>query len=321
MDLDTDAKKNCVAGVDIGGTNTQIGIVDEADNIISRGHIPTEGEITEYLTRLNDKILEMEREVGISAGSLPVGIAVPCANSVTGCIEGATDLPWKGNVAIIKLMKGISRRDVFIGNDANAAAMGEGRYGAARGLKNYIVITLGTGVGSGVVCDGRLLLGRRGLAGELGHVIVDPQGRKCSCGRRGCLQTLCGAGGVVRTMTELLETNTDVASELRGLSKEELTARRIAEAADAGDEAARECYRLTGEALGKACGNFAAFTDPEAFILFGGVARASHLMMPAIKRGFEENVLFLYDNVDIKVSALPDSDAAILGAAALVAES
>lgn len=305
-------------GIDIGGTNTVIGIVTPEGKIIAKGDIRTVGHdsIEGYIKALKDKFNDIS-PAGLRLRG--VGIGAPCSNMTTGCIEGATDLPWHGTVPMAQLVSEAFGVPAAITNDANAAAAGEMEFGVARGLRNFIMLTLGTGVGAGVVCDGRVLSGSRGFAGELGHVTLGhPYDRKCTCGRRGCLQMYCSGGGIVATTREMLA-DKSVRSVLRAINLKDLTARDVMTAARGGDPAALEVYRLTGQVLGEAVANFLAFSDPEAVVLFGGVAKAADLLTVPMQKAMEENTLFLYRNrVKILLSTLPDADAAILGAAALI---
>jgi glucokinase len=248
-----------------------------------------------------------------------MGIGAPNANYYTGTIDNAANLEWKGIVPIAKLFSDALGVPVRVTNDANAAAMGEMTYGAARGMKNFIMITLGTGVGSGIVCDGRVIYGSDGFAGELGHVIVDrsENARPCGCGRKGCLETYCSATGVARTARYLLETSPEQ-SLLRKLNVDEITSFDVYQAAEAGDKLALEIFEETGKRLGAACADFAAFSSPEAFIFFGGLTKAGDYIMDPIKRAYDENVLFVYkDKAKLLVSTLNGSEAAVLGASAL----
>ncbi|MDE6077415.1 MAG: ROK family protein, partial [Muribaculaceae bacterium] len=247
-----------------------------------------------------------------------MGIGAPCANAITAAIEAATDLPWPSPIPIGTMMQARLRMPVTVTNDANAAAIGEMMYGAAAGLKNFIVLTLGTGVGAGVVCDGHLLSGTRGFAGELGHVTFPfAAGRPCGCGRTGCLQTVASAKGILATTRHLLDVSSEQSS-LRNIPDDRLTAKLVCEAARQGDALAKEIYTYTGHCLGLAAAEFAAFTDPEAIILFGGVANAGDLLLEPMAEAFREHALHLYrDRVRFLISGLNGADAAILGAASL----
>lgn len=305
-------------GIDIGGTNTVLGLVDEYGRIAGKCSVPTLGhcDIDDYIDSLAKACDSMMPDDGRLLG---IGVGAPCANRETGCIEGATDLPWHGVVPLANMISKRFGASVVISNDANAAAAGEMMFGAAKGIRNFIMLTLGTGVGGGVVCDGNVLSGSRGFAGELGHVTLGKgYDRLCSCGRKGCLQMYCNGRGIVATALELLS-DSDAPSSLREIDSDALTAADVMHAARAGDAIALEVYRLTGRVLGEAAANFLALSDPEAIVLFGGVAKAGDLLTVPMREAMEENALFLYrDRVKILVSTLPDADAAVLGAAALV---
>lgn len=313
-------EKNYVIGIDLGGTNTEFAVVNARGEIVDRDSIPTVGhsDIYEYISRLKIGVDALVKRTGTRGCLRAIGVGAPCANRYTGCIEAATDLPWPSPIPLASLLEQAFSLPASITNDANAAAAGEMAYGRARGLKNFIMITLGTGVGSGIVCDGHLLSGTRGFAGELGHVLVKGRGnRLCGCGRYDCLETYCSAKGVVRTAREMLEMSNE-ASELRDIPDGSLTAKVICDAARRGDKIAKEVYDFTGRMLGEACANFAAYTDPEAFILFGGVAKAGDLITKPMREAMEENMLHLYkDRVEILFSSLSDAEAALLGASAL----
>ncbi len=312
--------KPYVVGIDIGGTNTVFGIVDARGNVIASNSIKTgkhaniEDYIEELKTALN-KLIEAHDAKDKIHG---IGVGAPNSNYFTGTIEYATNLPWKGVVPLAKLLTEAFGVPVAVTNDANAAAIGEMTYGAARGMKDFIMITLGTGVGSGIVVNGQLVYGHDGFAGELGHVIVKPSnGRMCGCGRTGCLETYCSATGVARTAREFLEIRTDP-SRLRDLPIEEITSKDVYYAAIAGDKLAREIFQYTGEIMGRAFANFVAFSSPEAIILFGGLARAGELLMKPIKESMDRNMLNMFKGkTKLLLSELKESDAAVLGASAL----
>lgn len=312
--------KPYVVGIDIGGTNTVFGIVDARGNVIASNSIKTgkhaniEDYIAELKTALN-KLIEAHDAKDKIHG---IGVGAPNSNYFTGTIEYATNLPWKGVVPLAKLLTEAFGVPVAVTNDANAAAIGEMTYGAARGMKDFIMITLGTGVGSGIVVNGQLVYGHDGFAGELGHVIVKPSnGRMCGCGRTGCLETYCSATGVARTAREFLEIRTD-SSRLRDLPIEEITSKDVYDAAIAGDKLAREIFQYTGEIMGRAFANFVAFSSPEAIILFGGLARAGELLMKPIKESMDRNMLNMFKGkTKLLLSELKESDAAVLGASAL----
>lgn len=312
--------KPYVVGIDIGGTNTVFGIVDARGNVIASNSIKTgkHANIEDYIAELKvalNKLIEAHDAKDKIHG---IGVGAPNSNYFTGTIEYATNLPWKGVVPLAKLLTEAFGVPVAVTNDANAAAIGEMTYGAARGMKDFIMITLGTGVGSGIVVNGQLVYGHDGFAGELGHVIVKPSnGRMCGCGRTGCLETYCSATGVARTAREFLEIRTDP-SRLRDLPIEEITSKDLYDAAIAGDKLAREIFQYTGEIMGRAFANFVAFSSPEAIILFGGLARAGELLMKPIKESMDRNMLNMFKGkTKLLLSELKESDAAVLGASAL----
>ena len=314
-------EKPSVIGLDMGGTNSVFGIVDARGNIKAQTVIKTRGykNVEEYVKTAGEALQPAIDLVGGIEMIKGMGIGAPNANYYTGTIDNAANLEWKGIVPIAKLFSEALGVPVRVTNDANAAAMGEMTYGAARGMKNFIMITLGTGVGSGIVCDGRVVYGSDGFAGELGHVIVDrsENARPCGCGRKGCLETYCSATGVARTARHLLETRNE-ASLLRKLNVDEITSFDVFQAAEAGDKLALEIFEETGSRLGAACADFAAFSSPEAFVFFGGLTKAGDYIMDPIKRAYDENVLFVYkDKAKLLISTLNGSEAAVLGASAL----
>lgn len=306
-------------GVDLGGTNTVYAIVDKAGHILEKDSFPTMTPTIEaWADRLAVGISEMISRHSLEGQILGIGIGAPSANATTGCIEGATNLPWAPPIPLVNQMEARLSLPVKINNDANAAAIGEKAYGAAAGMNDFIVLTLGTGVGGGIVCNGHLLCGARGFAGELGHVTFPfAKGRTCGCGREGCLETVASARGIVETAKRLLASSNEP-SLLRDIKDNDLTAKSISEAALAGDRIACEVYDFTGRCLGKAAAEFASFTDPEAVILFGGVSKAGDLLLNPMREAFRESTLHLYrDRVRFLNSMLDDADAAITGAASL----
>ena len=275
--------------------------------------------VEEYVATAIEALQPAIEVVGGIENIKGMGIGAPNANYYTGTIDNAANLEWKGIVPIAKLFSEALGIPVRVTNDANAAAMGEMTYGAARGMKNFIMITLGTGVGSGIVCDGRVVYGSDGFAGELGHVIVDrsPEARQCGCGRKGCLETYTSATGVART-ARLVLANSTLESKLRDINPDDITSYDVFVAAEAGDKLALEIFEETGRRLGEACADFAAFSSPEAFIFFGGLTKAGDYLMNPIRKAYDENVLFVYkDKAKLLVSTLNGSEAAVLGASAL----
>ncbi len=316
-----DEQKPYVIGVDLGGTNTVFGIVNARGEVVCDDSIRTQEYATpEAFVEAGCVCLRplIERVGGIGQIKA-MGIGAPNANYYRGTIEYAPNLPWKGIVPLAGMFSNGLGIPVSMTNDANAAAIGEMTYGAARGMKDFIVITLGTGVGSGIVINGQLVYGHDGFAGELGHVTMvrGEEGRLCGCGRKGCLETYCSATGVARTAREILG-KTDRPSLLREIPIEKITSLDVSIAAGKGDEVAKEIFAFTGEMLGKACADFAAFSSPEAFIFFGGLTKAGALIMDPIKKAYEENALNLFKGKPkFLVSGLMSSNAAVLGASAL----
>ena len=314
--------KPYVIGLDLGGTNSVFGIVDSRGEIKATTAIKTQGfdKVEDYVDACVTALETVIEQVGGIGMIKAMGIGAPNGNYYNGTIEFAPNLSW-GHDGIVPLATMFKERlgiPVALTNDANAAAIGEMIYGVARGMKNFIVITLGTGVGSGIVINGQLVYGCDGFAGELGHVIVRREnGRPCGCGRKGCLETYCSATGVARTARELLATTTQP-SVLRELDPEKITSLDVAIAAGKGDKLANEIYEFTGRLLGEACADFAAFSSPEAFIFFGGMTKAGDLIMKPIEKAYDENVLKIFKGkAKFLVSGLEGSSAAVLGASAV----
>ena len=314
--------KPYVIGLDLGGTNSVFGIVDSRGEIKATTAIKTQGydNVDDYVNACVNALEPIIEQVGGIEQIKAMGIGAPNGNYYNGTIEFAPNLSW-GHDGIVPLAAMFKERldiPVALTNDANAAAIGEMIYGVARGMKNFIVITLGTGVGSGIVINGQLVYGCDGFAGELGHVIVRREnGRPCGCGRKGCLETYCSATGVARTARELLAT-TEQPSLLRELNPEDITSLDVAIAAGKGDKLANEIYEFTGRMLGEACADFAAFSSPEAFIFFGGMTKAGDLIMKPIEKAYDENVLKIFKGkAKFLVSGLEGSSAAVLGASAV----
>ena len=320
--------KKVAVGVDIGGTNTVYGLVDEKGEVLGEGAFPTKNypDIDQYIEELYIgiqtlvKSLESEMEVEI----VGVGIGAPNGNFYKGTIEFAPNLEWKGVVNVVEKMKRFFPTiPVLITNDANAAAVGEMVYGGAKGMKNFLVVTLGTGLGSGFVADGKLIYGHDGFAGELGHVTVNRTGagRICGCGRRGCLETYVSATGIKRTVFKLLADHTKD-SEFRRISYDDLTAEMITKAALNGDPLAIEAYEYTGKLLGEVLADAVAITSPEAIFLFGGLAKAGKYIIDPTKKYMEQHMLDIFRNkVKVLPSGIDGKNAAVLGASALVWQS
>ena len=311
--------KPYVIGLDLGGTNSVFGIVDARGNIVATTAIKTQAypDFDDYVKASVDALMPIIDTVGGIEKIKALGIGAPNGNYYNGTIEYAANLVWQGVVPIAKKFEEALGIPVIVTNDANAAAVGEFTYGVARGMKNFIMITLGTGVGSGIYINGQLVLGCDGLAGELGHLTVIPGGRTCGCGRKGCLETYCSATGVARTAREYLDKR-DTPSLLRDIKPEDITSFEVYKAAVAGDELAKEIFEVTGSMLGEACANFALFCSPEAFIFMGGLTKAGDLLMKPLQKAYDEHVLSVYKGkAKLMLSVLKDSETAVLGASAL----
>ncbi|MDD3321463.1 MAG: ROK family protein [Paludibacter sp.] len=316
--------KPYVIGMDMGGTNTVFGVVDSRGSVISKSAIKTSNHPEDVNLYINDIYVELSKLIQAAGGIdkiKGIGIGAPNGNYYTGNIEHAPNLPWKGIVPFAKLMSAKFGIPAALTNDANAAAFGEMTYGAARGMKDFIMITLGTGVGSGIIIDGKVLYGHDGFAGELGHTTaVRNNGRLCGCGKTGCLETYCSATGVARSAREILE-STDKSSLLRNIPSEEITSKDVFDAAMEGDEVAKEIFNFTGKILGESLADFVAFSAPEAIVLFGGLSKAGDLILNPIRENMEKNLLPLWrGKIKLVFSDLKEADAAVLGASALAWE-
>ncbi|MDD2286352.1 MAG: ROK family protein [Paludibacter sp.] len=315
--------KPYVIGVDMGGTNTVFGIVDARGNVLSKSAVKTgtHQDINLYIEEIHKELSKLIDDAGGISKIKGIGVGAPNGNYYTGNIEFAPNLNWKGVISFSKLM--IEKFDLptVLTNDANAAAIGEMTYGAARGMKNFIMITLGTGVGSGIVIDGKLVYGHDGFAGELGHTCsVRNNGRQCACGKTGCLETYASANGVARTAREMLETRKEE-SLLRNIPIESITSKDVHDAALRGDKIALEIFEFTGKILGEALSDFVAFSAPETIILFGGLTKAGDYILKPIVEHMEKNLLAIWKGkIKVLFSNLDEADAAILGASALVWE-
>ncbi|WP_346239313.1 ROK family protein [Niabella insulamsoli] len=317
-----DLSKEMVIGIDIGGTNTKFGLVNHRGSIFDKGDIKTDifPTIEEYVDALYTSLQPLVEKFETDYKLKGIGVGAPNGNYYTGAIEYAPNLPWKGTINIADLIGKKFGVPCTLTNDANAAAMGEMMYGAARGMKDFIMITLGTGVGSGIVCNGQVVYGHDGFAGELGHIIVRPGGRKhYSTGAHGSLEAYCSATGITVTAKKLRAENPD--SLLNEIPEEQLDSKAVFEAANKGDEIAKEVFRYSGQILGEALANFIMFSSPEAIILFGGVIKAGDYIMKPTREHMEKNLLPIFQNkVKLVFSELKEADAAILGASALVWE-
>jgi len=310
-------------GIDIGGTGTKFGIVDRVGNLLfssemsTRNHSEVEGFIDELHANLTP-FIEQAGGVGRMKG---IGLGAPNGNYYSGTIEYAPNLPWKGIIPLAKLVENKFKLPLVLTNDANAAALGEMMYGAAQGMNDFIMITLGTGVGSGIVANGKLIYGHDGFAGELGHTIIIPGGRfHQGTGKKGSLESYASATGVRLTTLELLA-KSKTPSSLRDIPADQVDSKKVYDAAMEGDELAKEIFEYTGKILGMALANFVMFSSPEAIILFGGLTKAGDLLLKPTREHMEDNLIQVFQNkVKILVSHLKESDAAILGASALVWE-
>ena len=316
--------QDLVIGIDIGGQTTKCGIVDARGTVLSQTVIRSDNhtDVTAFIAELAEALNHIIAEAKAEGQIRGIGVGAPNGNYYTGTIEGAVNLVW-GGTKTIPFAKMLSEQmngiPVSLTNDANAAAMGEMTYGAARGMKNFIMITLGTGVGSGIVIDGNVVYGHDGFAGELGHTCaVRHNGRQCNCGKTGCLEAYTSAIGVARSAREWLEMS-DEPSVLRSLDK--ITSKDVYEAAKEGDKLALKIFDFTGRILGESFADFIAFSAPEAIVLFGGLARSKEFLIEPIQKAMDENVLSLWKGkVKLVFSQLKESDAAILGASALAWE-
>ena len=308
-------------GIDIGGTGTKFGIVDRVGNVLFSSEISTKKhkEVDTFINELYDSLQPLIEKAGGIGRMKGIGVGAPNGNFYTGTIEYAPNLPWKGIIPLAKLIEDKFQLPVILTNDANAAAIGEMMYGAAQGMRDFIMITLGTGVGSGFVANGQLIYGHDGFAGELGHTIVMPDGRLHEgTGKKGSLESYASATGVTLTALEMLEKNNEP-SLLRDVPRDQMNSKAVFEAAIKGDKLAQEIFEFTGKILGLALANAVMISSPEAIILFGGLTKAGDLILKPTRENMEANLIQIFQNkVKILVSHLKESDAAILGASALV---
>jgi glucokinase len=312
--------KEITAGVDIGGTNTKFGLVDQDGNVLFQGSIPTQDheEISDYLNQLSSELTKALTDLGPEYKLMGIGVGAANGNYYKGTIEHATNLKWKGIIPLADMLQEKLGVPSLVTNDANAAAVGEMVYGAAKGLKDFIVITLGTGLGSGIVCNGQLVNGKHGIAGELGHTTVNYAGRYCNCGKRGCLETYVSATGIKRSVYKLLADHLEP-SELRGISFDNLSTKMITESALRGDIVARAAFEYTGRILGTKLAETVVHTDPEAIFLFGGLSLAGDLIFKPTIKHMEVNLMPVFrGKVKVLPSGLQNQAAPILGASSLV---
>ena len=313
-------KTTVALGIDMGGTNTAFGFITKDGNFLAEGNIPTNKheDINDYLKELHIAINTVYNTIRDKVELIGIGIGAPCGNYLQGTIENASNLNWGGIIPFCDLLKEYyPTLPILLTNDANAATIGEMVYGGAKGMKDFIMITLGTGVGSGFVSNGQLIYGHDGFAGEFGHIIVSPNGRQCGCGRNGCLETYVSATGVKRTAYKMMA-KYNYPSELRSIPFNEMTSKIICDAALKGDLIAINTFKYTGKMLGEALANIVAITSPEAIFLMGGLTKAGDLLFNPTKEHMEMNMLSMFRN---KVKLLPSQltqNVAIFGAAALV---
>lgn len=308
--------KDVVIGIDIGGTNTAIGLVDKNGVVLADSNIKTT-DFNEVVGFIDALAIEFSRLVDNRFNLKAIGIGAPNGNYNRGTIEDAPNLGWPGIIPFADMMEKKLGVKAVLTNDANAAALGEQLFGGAKGMKNFFVFTLGTGLGSGIVVDGNVVYGHTGFAGECGHMIMEPEGRQCNCGRRGCLEQYVSAPGIVTTVQLLLE-EAGKASELRKIKPEDLTSKIIAEAAERGDKLALEAFDFTAEMLARAIANTAVVTSPEAVFLFGGLANAGDILLVPVRKYFDNYIFpLLQDSVKILPSSIQKDNAAVLGSAAL----
>ena len=321
-----DLSNELAIGIDIGGTNTKYGIVNHRGEILEKGDLRTDAypKVEEYVDALHKALNPIIKKNGDETETTikGIGIGAPNGNPFSGTIEYAPNLRWRGVIPLCDFVTAKFKMRSVINNDAKAAAIGEMTYGAARGMKDFIMITLGTGVGSGIVVNGQVVYGHDGFAGELGHTTIRPGGRKHpGTGMHGTLETYASATGIAITANEMLDEDPKQQSLMRKYRREEITAKVVAEAAEKGDKIAQDVYRFTGQILGEALANFVMFSSPEAIILFGGVIKAGDLILKPTREHMEKNVLPIFQNkVKLVFSELKEADAAILGASALVWE-
>ena len=309
--------KSKVVGVDISNETTTYAIVDVRGNILAEDSFPTEDypDVNNFVTTLSEKIVTLVEANGGYETIRSVGVSAPSANSVSGCIENAANLPWKGIVPLAAMLRDRMGLAVALSNDAHISALGEYTFGSAHGMKNFIIVSLGIGIGSCFFTEGKEHVGHLGFAGEFGHTCIINKGRKCGCGHEGCLEAYAGANGIVQTARELME-ESDAPSLLRSLEK--LSPRTIAECCDKGDEMAIEVFRRTGHYLGMGLANYASVVDPEAIIFTGGISRAGKWLLEPVYDAFDEHVFGnLRGKVKILCSNLNNRERDVLGASAL----
>lgn len=309
-------------GVDLGGTYTKFGLVTEEGELIAENFIETDSSVPHpvFFARLHEEIDILKNKHAMGGTVKGIGIGAPSGNYLTGKIENASNLKWPDNIPLAKLMANHSGLPVAVTNDANAAALGEMKYGVAKGVENFISLTLGTGLGSGIVINGKLVNGQNGHAGELGHTIAVVDGRECGCGRKGCLETYASAPGVVNSLIEIMEAS-EMESVFRNMDSSSITAKDITREATNGDRLCLAAFEKTGKILGENLADAVAFLNPSLIVLSGGLANAGDHLLKPTRTHFEKNLLNIFEGtVKIKVSEMSRKNAAILGAAALIWE-
>lgn len=310
-----------VAGIDLGGTDTKFGLVSREGKLFAFQSIPTNADVGYelFFEKLSESIKEMVKALGPGYNLVGVSVGAPTGSQKNGTIDNASNLSWPRKLPVANILSANFNLPISVSNDANAAAVGEMLFGVAQGKKNFMVVTLGTGLGCGLVVDGNLVLGSRGHAGELGHTTVANNRRDCGCGRIGCLETYASATGIVRTAKELIESNEYPKSILKFSENGPLTAKKITKAANKGDELALRAFEITGRLLGNKLSNTVALLNPELIVLTGGLSRAKELILEPTQHFMEESLLEMYKGtVEIKISEISGKKTAILGTAALM---
>ena len=313
-------KRKAVIGIDIGGTGTKLAIIDEVGTILERSSFDTQARQggTNFIAAITEAVATLQQRMISSHDIIGIGIGAPGCDELAGTISGAVNLPFSETLPVRQLVEERCGLRTRLANDANVAAIGEGQFGGAKGMSNYALITLGTGLGSGVMVDGKIVIGNHGLASEFGHTFVVRQGRNCACGQQGCLETYVSATGIKRTVFELMAQLT-VDSLLRNYSFNQLSARDITQAAQAGDFLAREAFRLTGEMLGYKIADLIVLFDPQAVFLAGGLALAGPLILDPARESLEKHTIAMFKGKsELRLSELGSEDAALLGAASLI---
>jgi len=308
-------------GIDIGGTNTKFGLIGKAGEIYAENSIPTqaEGNFEDFVKILHIQIQKLLNQLDFEYQLLGVGVGAPNANYFSGRIENAPNLKWGQSVELVKIIEQEFKLPAVTTNDANASALGEYYFGDAKEMNDFLVITLGTGVGSGLYVNGGLVYGADGFAGEFGHITVVQDGRTCGCGKKGCIEAYCSAGGVVRTLKELLEKEENSNSILKNYDLETITTEDIYKAALLGDKLANKTFEISGKLLGETLANYVTLLRPEAIFMLGGLANAKDIIFPIILEHMNLNVLSLFkDKVKLLPSGMPKNFAALVGTAALI---